>query len=164
MTTLVEDLLLLARLDEGQPLKLSEVDLTQLVVETVSDEKVIAPGHHWRLELPDEPLSVSGDVSQLRQVLVNLLSNARKHTVPGTTVVTAVMKSPDGSALVTVTDDGGGHPAGVRGPRFFPVRPRRRGPHREGSGRRVPPRPKEPAGLACPSSSPSWKRTEAVSR
>jgi len=110
MTTLVEDLLLLARLDEGQPLKLSEVDLTQLVVETVSDEKVIAPGHHWRLELPDEPLSVSGDVSQLRQVLVNLLSNARKHTVPGTTVVTAVMKSPDGSALVTVTDDGAGIP------------------------------------------------------
>ena len=111
MTTLVEDLLLLARLDEGQPLKLSEVDLTQLVVETVSDEKVIAPGHHWHLELPDEPLAVKGDASQLRQVLVNLLSNARKHTAPGTTVTTAVMRSADGSAVVTVTDDGGGIPA-----------------------------------------------------
>jgi two-component system OmpR family sensor kinase len=110
MTTLVEDLLLLARLDEGQPLKLSEVDLTQLVIETVSDEKVIAPDHHWHLELPDEPLVVSGDPSQLRQVMVNLLSNARKHTAPGTTVVTGVTKSPDGSAAVTVTDDGGGIP------------------------------------------------------
>jgi two-component system OmpR family sensor kinase len=110
MTTLVEDLLLLARLDEGQPLKLSEVDLTQLVIETVSDEKVIAPDHHWHLELPHEPLVIKGDASQLRQVLVNLLSTARKHTAPGTTVVTGVLKSADGSAVITVTDDGGGIP------------------------------------------------------
>jgi two-component system, OmpR family, sensor kinase len=112
MTTLVEDLLLLARLDEGQPLKLSEVDLTQLVIETVSDEKVIAPDHHWHLELPEEPVTLRADASQLRQVLVNLLSNARKHTGAGTTVVTGVARSADGSALVTVTDDGGGIPAG----------------------------------------------------
>jgi two-component system, OmpR family, sensor kinase len=111
MTALVEDLLLLARLDEGQPLKLTEVDLTQLVIEGVSDEKVMAPGHNWRLELPDEPLVVNGDASQLRQVLMNLLSNARKHTPPGTTVVTGVGKSPEGAAVVTVTDDGGGIPA-----------------------------------------------------
>ncbi|WP_426228072.1 HAMP domain-containing sensor histidine kinase [Pseudarthrobacter sp. DSP2-3-2b1] len=111
MTALVEDLLLLARLDEGQPLKLGEVDLTQLVIETVSDEKVMAPGHSWRLELPDEPIAVTGDASQLRQVLVNLLSNARKHTPPGTTVVTGVCSAADGSAEVTVTDDGGGMPA-----------------------------------------------------
>lgn len=111
MTALVEDLLLLARLDEGQPLKLSEVDLTQLVVESVSDEKVMAPGHTWRLELPDEPVLVKGDASQLRQVLMNLLSNARKHTAAGTTVVTGVGTSPEGTAVVTVTDDGGGIPA-----------------------------------------------------
>jgi two-component system, OmpR family, sensor kinase len=111
MTALVEDLLLLARLDEGQPLKLTEVDLTQLVVESVSDEKVMAPGHTWRLELPDEPVVVNGDASQLRQVLVNLLSNARKHTPSGTTVVTGVGTSPEGAAIVTVRDDGGGIPA-----------------------------------------------------
>jgi two-component system OmpR family sensor kinase len=110
MTALVEDLLLLARLDEGQPLKLSDVDLTQLAIETVSDEKVMAPDHAWRLELPEEPVVVRGDATQLHQVLANLLSNARKHTAPGTTVVTGVMRSADGSAVVTVTDNGDGIP------------------------------------------------------
>jgi two-component system OmpR family sensor kinase len=110
MTALVEDLLLLARLDEGQPLKLSDVDLTQLVIETVSDEKVMAPDRAWHLDLPEEPVSVRGDASQLHQVLVNLLSNARKHTAPGTTVTTGVMRSADGSAVITVTDDGAGIP------------------------------------------------------
>ena len=108
MTTLVEDLLLLARLDEGQPLKLSDVDLTQLVVETVSDEKVMAPDRIWQLELPEEPLVIRGDVSQLQQVLANLLSNARKHTEPGTTVVTALERSSDANAVVSVTDNGAG--------------------------------------------------------
>jgi len=108
MTTLVEDLLLLARLDEGQPLKISDVDLTQLAIETVSDEKVMAPDRIWQLELPEEPVVVRGDATQLHQVLANLLSNARKHTAPGTTVVTGVMRSADGSAVVTVTDNGHG--------------------------------------------------------
>ncbi|MCY1219594.1 putative sensor histidine kinase TcrY [compost metagenome] len=110
MTTLVEDLLLLARLDEGQPLKISDVDLTQLAVETVSDEKVMAPDRIWQLELPEEPVVVRGDAKQLHQVIANLLSNARKHTEPGTTVVTGVMRSADGSAVVTVTDNGAGIP------------------------------------------------------
>jgi len=111
MTTLVEDLLLLARLDDGQPVKVEDVDLTQLVIETVSDEKVMAPEHIWQLQLPDQPIMVRGDATQLHQVLANLLSNARKHTDPGTTVVTGVMLSADGSAVVTVTDNGPGIPA-----------------------------------------------------
>ena len=115
MTTLVEDLLLLARLDEGQPLKVTDVDLTQLVIETVSDEKVMAPDHIWKLQLPDEPITVRGDATQLHQVLANLLSNARKHTDPGTTVVTGVTLSADGSAVVTVTDNGPGIPLGFQG-------------------------------------------------
>ncbi|WP_284975649.1 HAMP domain-containing sensor histidine kinase [Arthrobacter sp. efr-133-TYG-104] len=110
MTTLVEDLLLLARLDEGQPLHVTDVDLTQLVIETVNDEKVMAPDHHWQLRLPDEPISVRGDATQLHQVMANLLSNARKHTDQGTTVVTGVSLSADGSAVVTVTDNGPGIP------------------------------------------------------
>lgn len=108
MTTLVEDLLLLARLDEGRPLRLSEVDLTQLAIETVSDEKVMAPDRVWHLELPAEPVVVRGDTTQLHQVLANLLSNARKHTGTGTTVVTAVQRAPDGTAVMTVTDNGPG--------------------------------------------------------
>ncbi len=115
MTTLVEDLLLLARLDEGQPVKVEDVDLTQLVIETVSDEKVMAPDHVWQLQLPDEPVTVRGDATQLHQVLANLLSNARKHTDPGTTVVTGVMLSADGSAVVTVTDNGPGIPDDFQG-------------------------------------------------
>jgi two-component system, OmpR family, sensor kinase len=111
MTTLVEDLLLLARLDEGKAPETTDVDLTQLVVETVSDEKVMAPDHVWQLKLPAEPITVRGDNTQLHQVLANLLSNARKHTPTGTTVVTGVMRSADGSVVVTVTDDGPGIPA-----------------------------------------------------
>lgn len=110
MTALVEDLLLLARLDEGQPLNLADVDLTQLVVEGVSDEKVMAPGHNWRLELSGEPVVVTGDAAQLRQVLMNLLSNARKHTPAGTTVVAGVRLASPEIAEITVTDDGGGIP------------------------------------------------------
>ncbi len=108
MSTLVDDLLMLARLDEGKPITVSDVDLTQLVVETVSDAKVMAPDHIWQLELPPEPIMVRGDATQLHQVLANLLSNARKHTPGGTSVVTGVMRSADGSAVLTVTDNGGG--------------------------------------------------------
>ncbi|WAH99260.1 HAMP domain-containing sensor histidine kinase [Arthrobacter sp. MMS18-M83] len=115
MTTLVEDLLLLARLDEGKAPEFTDVDLTQLVIETVSDEKVMAPEHIWQLRLPDEPLTVRGDSTQLHQVLANLLSNARKHTEAGTTVVTGVMRSADGSAVVTVTDNGPGIPPEFQG-------------------------------------------------
>jgi two-component system OmpR family sensor kinase len=111
MSRLVEDLLTLARLDEGQPLKLAPVDLTQLVVETVSDQKVIAPDHQWRLELPEEPVEVKADGARLHQVMVNLLSNARKHTDPGTTITTGVSRSASGEAVITVTDTGPGVPA-----------------------------------------------------
>ncbi|MGG5172695.1 sensor histidine kinase [Pseudarthrobacter sp. J1738] len=106
MTALVEDLLLLARLDEGRPLNITNVDVTQLVVETLSDEKVMAPDHHWKLQLPDEPVTVRADSARLHQVLVNLLANARKHTPAGTTVVAGVGHSADGSVVITVTDDG----------------------------------------------------------
>lgn len=115
MTALVEDLLLLARLDEGKATGTTDVDLTQLVVETVSDEKVMAPDHTWQLTLPDEPVTVRGDATQLHQVLANLLSNARKHTPAGTTVTTGLMRSADGSVVVTVTDDGPGIPAEFQG-------------------------------------------------
>ena len=108
MTTLVEDLLLLARLDAGRPMASEPVDLTRLLVEAVSDARVLAPGHHWRIVVPDEPIEVTGDEQGLHQVVTNLLNNARKHTPAGTTVT--VTGRTDG---FDVHDDGPGFPAGL---------------------------------------------------
>jgi two-component system OmpR family sensor kinase len=113
MTAMVEDLLLLARLDAGRPLAHETVDLSRLLVEAVSDARVVAPDHHWRLELPEESLEVAGDADRLHQVVTNLLTNARKHTPPGTTVtVTGTPYS------FSVHDDGPGFPPGIAGSAF----------------------------------------------
>lgn len=145
MTGLVEDLLLLARLDAGRPLSYGTTDLLPLVVDAVSDARVADTGgpgaggpdrggpdrggpdaggpdagrpdadalHRWRLELPDEPVTVRADPDRLRQVLVNLLANARTHTPPGTTVTVSVTPavSAGGPVALAVRDDGPGIPA-----------------------------------------------------
>ncbi|HVW45237.1 MAG TPA: ATP-binding protein [Amycolatopsis sp.] len=107
MTTLVDDLLLLARLDAGRPLEQAEVDLRRLVADAVGDAHIAGPRHQWRLELPDEPVVVRGDAQRLHQVLANLLANGRTHTPPGTTVTTR-LATPADSAVLTVTDNGPG--------------------------------------------------------
>jgi two-component system, OmpR family, sensor kinase len=110
MTALVEDLLLLARLDAGRPLERAPVDLTRLVLDGVNDAHAAGMDHRWQLDLPDEPLVVTGDASRLTQVLTNLLANARTHTPAGTTVTVGLAPSGGGVAL-TVADDGPGIPA-----------------------------------------------------
>ena len=90
MTVLVDELLLLARLDAGRPLEREPVDLSRLAIETTSDAQVARVDHRWRLDLPDEPVLVEGDELRLHQVLANLLSNAGKHTPPGSTVSVAL--------------------------------------------------------------------------
>ncbi|WP_333774545.1 sensor histidine kinase [Streptomyces sp. IBSBF 3136] len=92
MTLLVEDLLLLARLDAGRPLQFERTDLLPLIVDTVSDSRAAGRDHSWRLDLPDEPALVTADAARIQQVLVNLLGNARKHTPPGTTVTARVQR------------------------------------------------------------------------
>ncbi|WP_405714820.1 MULTISPECIES: sensor histidine kinase [unclassified Streptomyces] len=112
MTGMVEDLLLLARLDAGRPLGLENTDLSPVVVDAVSDARAAGEsGHHWRLELPDEPATVHGDPTRLHQVLVNLLANARTHTPPGTTVTVRVRCAAGGPwVTLEVEDDGPGIP------------------------------------------------------
>ncbi|HMH35547.1 MAG TPA: HAMP domain-containing sensor histidine kinase [Streptosporangiaceae bacterium] len=93
MSVLVDDLLLLARLDAGRPLEREPVDLSRLAIETTSDARVARGDHRWRLELPGEPVLVEGDEHRLHQVLANMLSNAGKHTPPGSTVSVALTVS-----------------------------------------------------------------------
>ena len=110
MTALVEDLLLLARLDAGRPLQTDEVDLGRLVVDAVSDAHAAGPQHRWHLELPDEPPTVVGDNARLHQVIANILANARTHTPAGTNVRVSLGRQGD-SAVLRVADDGPGIPA-----------------------------------------------------
>jgi two-component system OmpR family sensor kinase len=112
MSELVDELLLLARLDAGRPLAREEVDLTRLVIEATGDAQASAPGHHWRLELPEQAVTVTGDPLRLHQVVANLLSNARLHTPDGSTVAVAVRRLPDAVEAV-VSDDGPGIPEGL---------------------------------------------------
>lgn len=114
MTSLVENLLLLARLDAGQPLRQEPVDLAVLLIDAISDAHAAAPDHRWVLEV-EEPVEVTGDEDRLRQVLTNLLGNARAHTPAGSTVTASLDKNVDGgSAIVRVADDGPGIPEGLR--------------------------------------------------
>ena len=109
MGAIVEDLLLLARLDAGRPLADDEVDLTRIALDGVADARAAGPDHRWRLELPEEPVLVRGDAGRLRQVADNLLANARTHTPPGTEVTLRLERAP-GEVRLTVADSGPGIP------------------------------------------------------
>jgi two-component system, OmpR family, sensor kinase len=134
MGVLVDDLLLLARLDAGRPLERDPVDLSRLVIDVTSDARVARSDHRWQLDLPDEPVLVEGDEHRLHQVMANLLSNAGKHTPPASTVsvTLAVPGDPQASreargprdptvqrgvmpagprVELSITDDGPGIPA-----------------------------------------------------
>lgn len=109
MTGLVEDLLLLARLDSGRPVVHEQVDLSRLVADAVADAHVAGPEHKWRLEVPPEPITVLGDGDQLHQVVINLLGNARTHTPAGTEVTTS-LSIVDQVVTLSIVDGGPGIP------------------------------------------------------
>jgi len=113
MTRLVEDLLLLARLDSGRPLERESVDLSRLALDAVNDAHVAGPDHQWELDLPEEPVIVTGDAARLHQVLTNLLANARVHTGAGTVVTTRLSTEPSHTVL-QVVDNGPGIPAALQ--------------------------------------------------
>ena len=105
MSLLVDDLLLLARLDEGRPLDLKPVDLAAVVGEAVDAARVVEPDRP--LTLSADPATVRGDEGRLREVLDNLLANARTHT-PAGTPVSVELRQTDGRAELTVADHGPG--------------------------------------------------------
>ncbi len=110
MQALVDDLLLLARLDEGREVERGEVDLSLLVVEAVADAQAAGPEHPIALELPAEPVTVAGDALRLQQVIANLLANARVHTPDGT-AIDVTLRADGAHAVVEVVDAGPGIPA-----------------------------------------------------
>jgi two-component system, OmpR family, sensor kinase len=132
MATLVEDLLLLARLDQGRPLADERVDLTRIVEETVAHVRAADPQRSIAVDLPNAPMIVRGDGLRLRQVLDNLLANVRDHTDPGT-IATVTLAASDGTATLTVADNGPGmrpDEAAHAFERFWQAEPTRTHPRR----------------------------------
>jgi len=114
MTGLVEDLLLLARLDDGAAaasLRRERVDLTAVAVDCVADAHVLGAQHRWLLDLPEDPVTITGDAARLRQVLTNLLANARVHTPAGTTVNVRLIGPEPASSQAASADRPVGSPA-----------------------------------------------------
>jgi two-component system OmpR family sensor kinase len=106
MKTLVEELLLLARLDETRPPERTPVDLAVLAADACSDAVATEPDRPVSLDAP-EPVVVLGDSDHLRQAIANLVTNALSHTPEGSPVEVAA-RLADGSAEVMVRDHGAG--------------------------------------------------------
>jgi two-component system OmpR family sensor kinase len=111
MSLLVQDLLLLARLDEGRPLEQKRVELSDVVGEAVETASAVEPDRELQLE--SEPVVVMGDRDRLRQIVDNLLSNVRAHTPRGAPVRVRVGRV-NGHAVVEVDDTGPGLPVEMR--------------------------------------------------
>lgn len=128
MSRLVEDLLLLARLDTDPNLSPEHVDCVEVVLNAVSDARAAGGDQRWQVNLPEgreleNGVTAWADRHRLVQVVVNLLSNARKHTPPGTLVTASVRREPasDGRgewAVIEVADNGPGIPDEVSGQVF----------------------------------------------
>ena len=134
MGTLVEDLLLLARLDAGRPLEREPVELVTLAEDAVRDARAVDPERPISAST-DGPVTVLGDEARLRQVIANLIGNALVHTPPGTPVDVRVGRHDD-RAVVEVVDRGPGMSDEVAGrafERFYRADPSR-SRHRGGSG------------------------------
>jgi two-component system, OmpR family, sensor kinase len=106
MGHLVDDLLLLARLDQGRPLEREPTELVGIAAQAVDAARAVGPSWPVTVEAT-HPVEIDGDESRLRQVIDNLLANVRAHTPPGTSAVVRV-DDDGGDALITVIDDGPG--------------------------------------------------------
>src|SRR5438093_1185033 len=118
MSTLVDDMLLIARLDQGRPIDSRPVDLQVIARDAAADARAVAPQREIRLDAPERVL-VAGDDTRLRQVVGNLVRNALVHT-PSTTAVEIAVATPHGTAQLSVADHGPGLPAADRDRIFEP--------------------------------------------
>ena len=107
MSTLVEDLLLLARLDQSREMEREPVDLKTLIEESVTSAQAAGPDHPISLALPDDDLFVLGDSHRIHQVISNLLANARTHTPTGTPITVTAQQDESGTRI-SVADEGPG--------------------------------------------------------
>ena len=107
MSTLVEDLLLLARLDQSREMERLPIDLKTLINEAVTSAQVAGPEHPITLSLPPDDVFILGDSMRVHQVISNLLANARTHT-PNGTEIRINLTSSDDEVIVEVSDNGPG--------------------------------------------------------
>jgi two-component system OmpR family sensor kinase len=118
MSVLVDDLLLLARLDHQRPIELEPVDLTAIVTAAVGAARVSTPARAIGLEVPG-PVAVIGDADRLRQVVDNLLANAVQHT-PDTSPIDVRVTAETSTACLEVSDHGPGIAPGEQAHIFEP--------------------------------------------
>ena len=107
MGSLVEDLLLLARLDQSREMKSEPVNLTKLTSDAVESARVAGPAHTVNYQQPTEEIYALGDNDRIHQVVANLLANARTHTPAGTVIDVSVAQSEDG-VRIRISDNGPG--------------------------------------------------------
>ena len=135
MGTLVEDLLLLARLDQSRAIESKPVDLAHVIEETVASASAAGPSHPITVEMPKE-LFVLGDSGRIYQVMTNLLANARVHT-PADTAIHVLARQEEDGVYISVTDNGPGLSEEDQKrifERFFRADPSRQRTSQEGSG------------------------------
>ena len=107
MGSLVEDLLLLARLDQSREMKSEPVNLSKLVSDAVESARAAGPNHVVRFNMPSQEIYALGDNDRIHQVVANLLANARTHTPANTTIDVSLIQSDDG-VRIRIADDGPG--------------------------------------------------------
>ena len=135
MGTLVEDLLLLARLDQSRAIESKPVDLAHVIEEVVASASAAGPEHPITVEMPKE-LFILGDSGRIYQVMTNLLANARVHT-PANTKIHVLARQEEDGAYISVADNGPGLSEQDQKrifERFFRADPSRQRTSQEGSG------------------------------